>query len=111
MKFCPHCGAALPDGAAPFCPECGRKLTEPARRGERKRWMPHRKAKQEGAYLDSAIQDPQDETYDSYYDDVDPIDADRAGDRIDPVLIQRILLVILGTIGVIVLAAVLMFLL
>ena len=24
MKYCPYCGAALPDSAVSFCPECGK---------------------------------------------------------------------------------------
>ena len=26
MKYCPYCGANLPDGAVSFCPECGENL-------------------------------------------------------------------------------------
>lgn len=111
MKFCPQCGAALPGGAAPFCPECGKKLKEPARGGDKKHRTPHRRNGQEVSCPDGTGQDQQDEAYDGYYDDVAPVDADQAGDRIDPALIKRILLVILGTVGVITLAAVLMFLL
>ena len=28
MKYCPYCGAVLPDGAPSFCPECGEPLPD-----------------------------------------------------------------------------------
>lgn len=28
MKYCPYCGASLPDSAVSFCPECGKSLPE-----------------------------------------------------------------------------------
>ena len=49
--------------------------------------------------------------YDGYYDDVPPIDADRVGERVDPALIRRIALVILGAVGLITLSAALLMLL
>ena len=55
--------------------------------------------------------DPMDAHYDGYYDDVPPIDADRVGERVDPALIRRIALVILGAVGLITLSAALLMLL
>ena len=49
--------------------------------------------------------------YDGYYDDVPPIDADRVGERIDPAMIKRIALVVLGAVGLICLSAALLMLL
>lgn len=49
--------------------------------------------------------------YDGYYDDVPPIDVDRVGERVDPALIRRIALVILGAVGLITLSAALLMLL
>lgn len=112
MKFCPYCGAALPGGAAPFCPECGKKLTDCPHKGEEgKRRPPRRNAKKKVLSRDDSGPDQQDEKYDGYYEDVAPVDVDRASDRVDPALIKRVLLVVLGTVGVIVLAAVIMMLL
>ena len=48
---------------------------------------------------------------DGYYNDVQPIDAGIRGEGMDPELVKRIVLVILGTVAVIALAAVLMMLL
>jgi len=49
-----------------------------------------------------------DVNYDGYYDDVLPVDAGQQGERMDPELIKRIVLLIVGALGVIILAAVLM---
>ena len=48
---------------------------------------------------------------DGYYDDVPPIDVDQVWERIDPALIKRITLVILGAVGLITLSAALLMLL
>ena len=52
-----------------------------------------------------------DEHYDGYYNDVRPIDADRAERHRNPKLAQQIAYVIAGAIGVIILAVILMFVL
>lgn len=44
-------------------------------------------------------------------DDVQPIDADHVGERMDPALAKQIALVILGALGVIILSAALLMLL
>ena len=52
-----------------------------------------------------------DVNYDGYYNDVKPIDAGHHGDRMDPELIKKIILLVVGALGVILLAIVLMTLL
>ncbi|MPM32174.1 hypothetical protein SDC9_78733 [bioreactor metagenome] len=109
MKFCPHCGASLCGDAASFCPECGKPLTQrraPAKvRGpgpsKASTSTPRRGAQR-------PPKNPMDESYDGYYDDVPTMDADRVGEGLDPALLKRILLLILGAVAIIVLAAVLM---
>ena len=49
--------------------------------------------------------------YDGYYDDIQPIDAGVRGEGMDPELVKRIILVILGAVGAIILAVILMMLL
>ena len=49
--------------------------------------------------------------YDGYYDDIQPVDAGVRGEGTDPELVKRIALVILGAVGVIAFAIVLMMLL
>ncbi len=46
--------------------------------------------------------------YDGYYDDVQPVDAGARGEGMDPELMKRVGLVILGAVGVIGLAVILM---
>ena len=34
MKYCPYCGAGLPDGTVLFCPECGKYLPGEKKKSE-----------------------------------------------------------------------------
>lgn len=106
MKYCPYCGVSLPGDAASFCPECDKALRQ------RKHSMPDVRRRRPPA--DRRLPPPQmpkDEHYDGYYNDVRPIDADRAERQHDPKLAQQIACVIAGTIGIIILAIVFMFVL
>lgn len=107
MKYCPYCGVSLSGGAASFCPECGKALCGRAedvrrrspsseRRAQVKRQAPRRPKR------------PTDESYDGYYNDVKPIDADRIGKQSDPDLVKRVACVVAGAVGVITLAVILM---
>lgn len=107
MKYCPYCGVSLPGDAASFCPECGKALRQ------RKHSIPdaRRRRSHAGRRLQPPPQMPKDEHYDGYYNDVRPIDADRAERQHDPKLVQQIACVVAGAIGVIILAVILMFVL
>ena len=52
-----------------------------------------------------------DVNYDGYYDDIKPVDAGVRGEGVDPELVKRIALIILGAIVVITLSIILMMLL
>lgn len=54
---------------------------------------------------------PMDVNYDGYYDDVRPMDTDARGEGPDPELLKRIGLVVLGAVGAIAFAVILMTLL
>lgn len=41
MKYCPYCGADIPDGAVSFCAECGKAL--PAKQEKTKQSKPAKK--------------------------------------------------------------------
>lgn len=109
MKYCPYCGAEILSGAFSFCPSCGESLqvlAQPAaekppgkpspqrekakKERPRKKERPPRKAKQpvppEVENLD----------YDGYYEDVQPIDADRQREGMDTRLILRVVLLVAG---------------
>ena len=124
MKFCPYCGASLLGGAASFCPECGRQIPQqepdqaprpqpgrkrrpteipPSRRKKRPRQEPQRPPRRK--------KNPMDINYDGYYDDVKPIDAGQQGERMDSEMLKKTALMLVGALGVILLAVVLMTLL
>lgn len=108
MKFCPYCGASLPGGTASFCPECGKPLPIRKSGGMQKKKSPQHRPKQ--APRRRPV-NPMDVCYDGYYDDIKPVDAGTRGEGMDPELLKRIGLVILGAVGMIVLAVILMMLL
>lgn len=109
VKYCPYCGAEILSGAFSFCPSCGESLpvlAQPAaekapgkpspqrekakKERPRKKERPPRKAKQpvppEVENLD----------YDGYYEDVQPIDADRQREGVGTRLILRVALLVAG---------------
>ncbi len=110
MKYCPYCGVSLSGSAASFCPECGKALRAKARGSHsvgRRRPSPEKKAQSEREKPQRS-KNPMDENYDGYYNDVKPIDADQIGKQHDPDLVKRVIGVIAGTLGIIVLAVILM---
>ena len=109
MKYCPYCGAEILSGAFSFCPSCGESLPvlaqhaaekfpgKPSPQREkakkerpRKRERPPRKAKQPVPPEVEALD------YDGYYEDVQPIDADRQQEGVDTRLILRMALLVAG---------------
>lgn len=109
MKYCPYCGAALPDGAVSFCPECGENLPNMTEEREKKHEQPAtdpdtatenrkaapKKVKQKRKQKEPQEQDTesysaQDDGYDGYYDDVLPADAGRLNEGIDMELVKKI---------------------
>lgn len=110
MKYCPYCGAFLLGGAVSFCPECGKSLRGQIQRarGARRERPP---AKQEARKSQERIRRPKnsvDGSYDGYYDDVQPVDADQVEKQRDPELVKRIVCVVLGAVGIISLAVIVM---
>lgn len=109
MKYCPYCGAALPDGAVSFCPECGENLPNMTEEREKKheqtatspdtatesRKATLKKVKQKRKQKELQDQDTEssskpDDGYDGYYDDVLPADAGRLNEGIDMELVKKI---------------------
>ena len=108
MKFCPYCGVSLPGGAASFCPECGKPL--PGRKTAGTRQQKKRPSQQSSSQMTQRRPrpNPMDVNYDGYYNDIQPVDSDAHGEGMDSELLKRIGLVILGAVGAIILAVVLM---
>lgn len=109
MKYCPYCGAEILSGAYSFCPSCGESLpvlAQPAaekspgkpslqrekakKERTRKKERPPRKPKQ------SVPPEVENLDYDGYYEDVQPIDADRQREGLDTRLILRVVLLVAG---------------
>lgn len=109
MKYCPYCGAEILSGAFSFCPSCGESLpvlAQPAaekapgkaspqrekakKERPRKKERPPRKAKQPVPPEVEALD------CDGYYEDVQPIDADRQREGVDTRLILRVALLVAG---------------
>lgn len=109
VKFCPYCGAEILSGAFSFCPSCGESLPvlaqpaaekssgKPSPKGEkakkerpRKRERLPRKPKRPVPPEVEALD------YDGYYEDVQPIDADRQREGVDTRLILRVALLVAG---------------
>ena len=109
MKYCPYCGAEILSGAFSFCPSCGESLPvlaqpaaekspgKPSPKGEkgkkertRKRKRLPRKPKQ------LILSEVEALDYDGYYEDVQPIDADRQREGVDTRLILRVVLLVAG---------------
>ena len=103
MKYCPYCGAGLPDGTVSFCPECGNVLPgekkDGRQPGEIKRESARKKAasKKRDTWPPEPVQTaPTEESqavtddYDGYYDDILPMDEGRQREGIDPSIIKKI---------------------
>ncbi len=112
MKYCPYCGVSLPGSAVSFCPECGKGLprkkaqAEPQKQGRRPQSQSGRKAAR--PHQTQKPPNPMDIGYDGYYDDVQPLDAGARSEGADPELMKQVGLVILGAVGIISLATILM---
>ena len=101
MKYCPYCGASLPDSAVSFCPECGKLLSEnvadkPAKEKKKKEKPVKTKTRPE------KTEPPVEDGYDGYYDDRLPIDEGHRRDGMDKHIIKKVaalvlcLLVVIG---------------
>lgn len=128
MKYCPYCGADLPDGAISFCAECGKTLPErteqaPAKKAvksEKKRdpkpdssqlSTHNRKKKKPPADVKPEEQVLPDDGYDGYYDDMLPSDIDREKEGLDKELIKRIAAISIGMLLIVGLCVVAIYLL
>lgn len=113
MKYCPHCGGALPGGAVSFCPECGKALPKQRPSGNAKRSSrpPEKSCRLKERKASPKPRNPMDENYDGYYNDVQPLDAGERSEGMDPALLRRVVIIIAGAVCVISLAVILMMLL
>ena len=93
MKYCPFCGAELLPAPFLFARSVGKPCLRPmlVYRG-RLLHQKERRKRNRKSQAPSAI----DSNYDGYYDDVEPLDADREREGMDTRLIGKVALVCLG---------------
>ena len=102
MKYCPHCGAVLPDGAFSFCPACGKALPDtaapatgkerPEKKKKPKKTKPPKPQKRKKTAKSAPTQP--DDGYDGYYDDRIPIDAGKRREGVDTGIIKKVIAVV-----------------
>lgn len=108
MKYCPFCGAVLPDEKISFCLECGENLTvlnqhteteKPAkktRKEKKKEKKPKYKKKRE-ANAEPIVEEPTEtvsDNYDGYYDDVTPKDSVMLHQGLDKTMVKKLVKVL-----------------
>lgn len=128
MKYCPYCGAVLPDGVISFCAECGKTLPERTEEAPAKKAVvpPKKRAAKQSVSRKSKRAPKQkkrpadakpeeqvlpDDTYDGYYNDVLPSDLDREKEGLDKELIKRIAAISVGMLLIVGLCVVVIYLL
>lgn len=107
MKFCPYCGAGLPDGAVSFCPECGNALpgekkndVQPdvkKRKPDKKKARPKKRGRKASKPAQKAFvkeTEKVNDDYDGYYDDILPADEGRQREGIDQSIVKKIAILI-----------------
>lgn len=126
MKYCPYCGADLPDGAVSFCVECGnalpseKKKEEPVtekrkpakkRSGTKKRSPKPSKTPRHMENVTAEKAFTKEDDYDGYYDDILPVDEGRQREGIDWSMVKKIAIMIGGLAVVIGICIAIMYLL
>ena len=97
MKYCPYCGAALPDSAVSFCPECGKSLpgteVKTSVREKKRREKPAKSKARPSKARKTDV--PVEDDYDGYYNDRLPIDEGRRQDGLDRNIIKKVVALVL----------------
>lgn len=108
MKYCPFCGAVLPDEKISFCLECGEKLADFNLRTEaekpvknpkkekKKEKKPKFKKKREPAaeLISEELTETVSDNYDGYYDDVTPKDSVMLHQGLDKTMVKKLVILI-----------------
>lgn len=96
MKYCPYCGADIPDGAVSFCAECGKAL--PAKKEKPENSTPvvtssagKKKKHQSSTVTDAELRKAYNDGYDGYYEDLLPVDHGRERFETDPAPVKKIM--------------------
>ena len=129
MKYCSNCGAELGDSAASFCSECGKPLqtveascntspeneknvpTRNKKKSKKEKPAKQKKNKKEKKAPKEIIDEPVDDGYDGYYNDVLPPDLDRFKEGLDKELVKKVVAVAVGVIFIISMCVVMLYVL
>ena len=108
MKYCPFCGAVLPDKKISFCLECGENLTvlnqhtetekpsKKAKKEKKKEKKPKCKKKREPdtELFSEEPTETASDNYDGYYDDVTPKDSVMLHQGLDKTMVKKLVILI-----------------
>lgn len=105
MKYCPFCGAVLPDEKISFCLECGEKLSDlnlhtetekPVKKPTKKEKKPKckKKRKPEAELFGEEPTESVSDNYDGYYDDVTPKDSVMLHQGLDKTMVKKLVILI-----------------
>lgn len=131
MKYCPNCGAEFSDGTASFCSECGKQLAvndavgehvadtdktinatgKKKKKTKKDKPVKQKKSKKEKKALKEVIDEPVDDGYDGYYNDVLPPDLDRVKEGLDKELVKKVVAVAVGVVFIISMCVVMLYVL
>ena len=129
MKHCSNCGAELGDSAASFCSECGKPLqtvevscntsaeneknvpTRNKKKSKKEKPAKQKKNKKEKKATKEIIDEPVDDGYDGYYNDVLPPDLDWVKEGLDKELIKKVVAVAVGVVFIISMCVVMLYVL
>ena len=108
MKYCPFCGAVLPDEKISFCLECGENLSElnlnaeiekSARKAKKgKKSKSEKKQKNREKSIGEEPAETASDNYDGYYDDVTPKDSVMLHQDLDKAMIKNLVILTVGVI-------------
>lgn len=108
MKYCPFCGAVLPDEKISFCLECGEKLSDfnlhtetekpvkkPKKEKKKEKKTKCKKKREPDAELFSEeATETVSDNYDGYYDDVTPKDSVMLHQGLDKTMVKKLVILI-----------------
>ena len=105
MKYCPFCGAVLPDEKISFCLECGEKLSDlnlhtetekPMKKPkkEKKKSKCKKKREPDAELFSEEPTETASDNYDGYYDDVTPKDSVMLHQGLDKTMVKKLVILI-----------------
>ena len=105
MKYCPFCGAVLPDEKISFCLECGEKLADfnlhtetekPMKKPkkEKKKSKCKKKRESDTELFSEEPTESVSDNYDGYYDDVAPKDSVMLHQGLDKTMVKKLVILI-----------------